>query len=121
MLKQSEPVIYHTDSGEKLIIELYRDSSSHIFHILEKQESELNLYEDHTDCQGEYVVFPSKNLAFLISKLEEEHGAAIDEEQDSLYLYSKKKEVLAYKGPYKEFNVLWDKQRPELHQPFVDA
>ncbi|RKD25005.1 hypothetical protein BEP19_04000 [Ammoniphilus oxalaticus] len=120
MLKQGEPIVYQSDSGKKIVIQLFHDSSNRAFHVLEKQESELNLYEDNTDCQGEYVVFPSKGMAFLIEKLNEDNGVVIDGEQDSLYLYSKKNEILEYKGLYKDFNVIWDRQNPNLHKRFAE-
>jgi len=101
-------------------VEFYYDSANHSYHILEKQENPVDLYEEQYDCQGEELVFPTKNVGLLISNLKEDHGASFNEEQDAIYLYSKKGEILELKGLYRAFNIIWNKTSPLLHQPFVN-
>lgn len=101
------------------IIDFFYDSANHSYHILEKQENTVELYEEQYDCQGEYLLFPTKNVTLLNSKIKEDHGESIDVEQDSIYLYTNKGEILEFNGLYRAYHILWDKTSPLLYQPFI--
>jgi len=101
------------------IFEFFYNSTNNIYHILEKQENPLELFEEQYDCQGECLLFPSINIRLLLSELKEDHGVTMDEERDAVYFYSKKGEILELRGLYRALNLIWDKTSPLLHRPFM--